>query len=263
MPNVAPDPKAVPIAARLTDKTAIITGAASGMGKAAVERFLAEGANVVAVDLNGDAIAALQVEHSSDGLVTAVIDVTDGGAVQHVVDTTIERFGALDVYFNNAGIPLEARPVEQVDEATWHRVIDVNLTAIYLAARAFVPPMRANGGGSVIVTASASGIRPRPNLSAYSAAKGGAVVLAKALAIELAPDNIRVNALCPLAADTPMLGQFGYGSHDEAYATFAATSPLGRLVTAHEVAAAAAYLASDEAAFMTGLALPIDGGRTI
>ena len=255
-------PQPQPVPDRLAGKVAIITGAASGMGLASARRFLAEGAKVVAVDLNAEALAAIAGEGDADTFFTVAADVTDGAAVQAYVEETVERFGRVDIYFNNAGIPLASTPIEEIDEGTWQRVVDVNLNAIFLAARAVVPVMRGQGGGHLLITASAAGIRPRPTLSAYSAAKAGAVQLARGLAVELAPD-IRVNAICPLAADTPMLEGFGFGTRDQAYATLAATSPMGRLVTAEEVAASAAYLASDEAAFITGVALPIDGGRTV
>jgi 3-oxoacyl-[acyl-carrier protein] reductase len=263
MERAAQPPDPLPVPDRLAGKVAIVTGAASGMGLASTRRFLAEGAKVVAVDLDEEALAALAAEAEEPSLLTVAADVTDGAAVESYVAATVDRFDRLDLYFNNAGIPQAATPVEEIDEPTWNRVVDVNLNAIFLAARAIVPLMREQeGGGHLLVTASAAGIRPRPTLSAYSAAKAGAVQLARGLAVELAPE-IRVNALCPLAADTPMLAGFGFGTHDQAYETLAATSPLGRLVTADEVAAAAAYLASDEASFITGIALPIDGGRTV
>jgi len=255
-------PKPQPVPDRLAGKVAIITGAASGMGLASARRFLAEGAKVVAVDLNEAALAAIADEGEADSFFTVTADVTDGAAVKAYVAETVARFGRVDIYFNSAGIPLASTPVEEIEEETWQRVVDVNLNAIFLAARAVVPQMREQGEGHLLITASAAGIRPRPTLSAYSAAKAGAVQLARGLAVELAP-TIRVNAICPLAADTPMLEGFGFGTHDQAYSTLAATSPMGRLVTAEEVAASAAYLASDEAAFITGVALPIDGGRTI
>jgi 3-oxoacyl-[acyl-carrier protein] reductase len=262
MESAAKPPDPAPVPGRLAGKVAIITGAASGMGRASARRFLAEGAKVVGIDLNEEALCELAGESDGDSLLTVAADVTDGAAVESYVASTVNRFGRLDVYFNNAGIPLAATPIEEIDEPTWNRVVEVNLNAIFLAARAVVPLMKRQGSGHLLITASAAGIRPRPTLSAYSAAKAGAVQLARGLAVELAPE-IRVNALCPLAADTPMLAGFGFGTHEQAYEMLAATAPLGRLVTADEVAAAAAFLASDEAAFITGIALPIDGGRTV
>lgn len=246
-------------ARRLEGRTAIITGAGSGIGRASVERFLDDGANVVAVDIDGDAAdATVAATDAADRAVAATADVTDAAAVQSVVDLALERFGSLDVYYNNAGVPQVAARVEDVDDDTWHRVIEVNLTAIFIAARIVVPIMKQQRSGVILVTASMSGIRPRPQLCAYTAAKGGAVNLAKALAIELAEFGIRVNSVNPVSTDTPMLSQFGAGDHTTANAT-----PLGRLGQAREMAAAAAFLASDDASFVTGSALQVDGGRGI
>jgi 3-oxoacyl-[acyl-carrier protein] reductase len=259
MSDTATAPAVSTVGPRLTGKTSIITGGASGMGLAAVERFLAEGGNVVAVDINDDNLERLASAHAGDdALVTTRADVTDQAAIDAVVADPAARFGSVDVYFNNAGAPLRAKPVMEITDSEWDLMIDVNLKAIFVAARAVVPVMREQGGGAIIITASMAGIRPRPNLSAYSAAKGGAVHLGKALAIELASDNIRVNSVCPVAADTPMLAQFGPGDHVTANKT-----PLGRLCTPEDVAATALWLASDDGGFITGLAIPVDGGRSI
>lgn len=243
---------------RLTGKTSIITGAGSGMGYAAVERFLAEGGDVVAIDLREEGLEKLRAAHGEEHLMTSTCDVTDQQAVSDVVGAAVDRFGAVDVYFNNAGVPFVAKPIEEVTDEDWDVNMAVNLKAILIAARAVVPVMKGQGGGSFIITASMAGVRPRPNLSPYTVAKGGAVHFAKAMAIELAPDQIRVNAICPVAAATPMLAQFGAGDHITAKAT-----PMGRLAEAEEVAAVALFLASDDAAFLTGLAIPVDGGRSI
>ncbi len=255
MSETKPSPAAAP---RLTGKTTIITGAGSGMGYASATRFLAEGANVVAVDLKAEGLERLEAEHGGDSLLTSRCDVTDQEAVDALVASTVERFGALDVYFNNAGIPFVAKPIEEVTDADWDASMTVNLKAILIAARAVVPVMRKQGGGSFIITASMAGVRPRPNLLPYTISKGAAAHFAKAMAIELAPDQIRVNAVCPVAADTPMLPEFGAGDHITAKAT-----PLERLCSAEDVAGMALFLASDDAAFITGLALPVDGGRSI
>jgi 3-oxoacyl-[acyl-carrier protein] reductase len=247
---------------RLSGKVAVITGAGSGIGRASAIQFVKEGAKVVAADLNGSLLETLEEELGAP-VVGVAGDLLDRDVVVRAVTTAQERFGALDIYFNNAGLPFEAKPVETIAPEEWAKVIAVNLTAIYVAATVVVPVMRARGGGSIIVTASMAALRPRPNLSAYTAAKGGAVALSKGLANELAPDNIRVNALCPVAANTPMLSQFGFGSHDQTAEYMVATTPLGRLAEADDVAAAAVYFASDESAFITGTAFPIDGGRGI
>ncbi len=243
---------------RLTGKTSIITGAGSGMGYAAAERFLAEGGNVVAVDLKEGGLNGLEESHGGDALLTRTLDVTDQESITALVADTVKRFGSVDCYFNNAGVPFVAKEIESVDEAEWDLMMDVNLKAIFYAARAVVPVMKEQGGGSFIITASMAGVRPRPNLLPYTVSKGAAVHMAKAMAVELAPHQIRVNAVCPVAADTPMLAEFGAGDHITANAT-----PMGRLVSPEEIGAVALFLASDDAGFVTGLAIPVDGGRSI
>lgn len=249
---------------RLAGKVAIITGAASGIGLAAARRFVQEGARVVVVDLNESNVSQVVGELGAERTLGFVADVTNEERVAQLVATTVERFGKVDIYYNNAGIPMAATPVEDLDLATWQRIMGVNTTAIFLAAKAVVPQMKRQGGGSIIVTASTSGIRPRPGLSAYSASKGAAILLTKALAIELAPAHIRVNAICPVAANTPMLERFGFGAtREEAVQRFVASIPLGRLAEADDIALAAVYLASDEARSVTGITLEVDGGRDI
>jgi 3-oxoacyl-[acyl-carrier protein] reductase len=234
------------------------------MGLASARRFVQEGARVVVVDLDEQKVAQVAQELGAERALGFAADVTDEQRVVQLVATTVQRFGKVDIYFNNAGIPMSATPVEKVDLAQWRRIMDVNVTALFLAAKAVVPQMKHQGGGSIVVTASISGVRPRPGLSAYSASKGAVIVLTKALAIELAPSNIRVNAICPVAANTPMLEQFGFGAtREEAVKRFAETVPLGRLVEADEVALAAVYLASDESRSITGITLDVDGGRGI
>lgn len=242
---------------RLEGKTAIITGAGSGMGLASVERFLEDGANVVAVDINAEAAEAA-VADAGDRAVAYGTDVMDTAGVEQIISETVARYGRVDCYFNNAGVPMIADDVENVSDEVWRKVIDVNLTAFFIAARAVVPVMKEQRSGVILVTASVSGIRPRPRLSAYAAAKGGAIILAKELAMELAEFGIRVNSVNPVSTDTPMLAQFGPGDHRTANAT-----PLGRLGRADEVAAAAAFLASDDASFITGSAVNVDGGRGV
>jgi 3-oxoacyl-[acyl-carrier protein] reductase len=251
-------PQVSSVGPRLTGKTSIITGAGSGMGFASVERFLAEGGDVVAVDLRDDGLEKLRSTHGEEHLMTATCDVTDEQAIRDLVQATVERFGAVDVYFNNAGVPFVAKPIEEVTDEEWDLSMSVHVRAVFIAARAVVPVMKQQGGGSFIITASMAGIRPRPNLGPYTVSKGAAVHFAKALAVELAEYQIRVNAVCPVAAATPMLAQFGAGDHITAKAT-----PMGRLATAEDVAAMALFLASDDARFITGLALPVDGGRSI
>jgi 3-oxoacyl-[acyl-carrier protein] reductase len=244
-------------AERLKGRTAIITGGASGIGLASVRRFLAEGANVVSLDLDGDGAEASVASAGERGLGLAV-DVGDADAVKRAVSHTIDRFGALDCYYNNAGVPMLASFVEDISDEDWQRVLNINLTAVFYAARVVIPHMKARGSGAFLVTASISGVRPRPRLASYTSAKGGAIALAKQLAVEVAEFGVRVNAICPVSTDTPMLSQFGVGDHITANAT-----PMGRLGRPEEVAATAAWLASDDASFITGAAIGVDGGRSV
>ncbi len=249
---------------RLEGKVAIITGAASGIGLASARRFVQQGARVVIVDLDEGKVAQVVQDLGAERASGFVADVTDEQRIARLVAETVERYGKIDIYYNNAGIPLSSTPVEKLELAQWQRIMDVNATAIFLATKALVQQMKGQGGGSIIVTASTAGIRPRPGLSAYNASKGAAILLVKSLAIELAPFNIRVNAICPVATNTPMLEQFGFGAtREEAVQRFAATVPLGHLVEADDIALAAVYLASDEARNITGITLEVDGGRSI
>jgi 3-oxoacyl-[acyl-carrier protein] reductase len=180
------------------------------------------------------------------------------------VQTTMERWGKIDVFFQNAGVPQAARPVEEIPLEEWSRIIAVNLTALFLGAQQVAPIMKEQRSGVILITASIAALRPRPGLSAYVASKGGAVAFTKALALELAPFKVRVNAICPVAVRTPMMTKFGFGSdEEEAERRFVSTIPLGRLTTPDDIAAAALYLASDAASAVTGIALEVDGGRGI
>jgi 3-oxoacyl-[acyl-carrier protein] reductase len=247
---------------RLEGKVAIVTGAASGFGRGIAERFAAEGAKVVIADLDGE--AAERVADEIGGTALGVrVDVADGEAVAALVEGTAARFGRVDIVVNNAGTTHRNRPLLEVDEATYDRIFAVNVKSIYHMAQAAVPVFRAQGGGVMINTASTAGLRPRPGLVWYNASKGAVISLTKAMAIELAPEQIRVNCLCPVAGDTPMLGQFMGEDTPELRAKFVATIPLGRLSTPQDMANAALWLASDEAAFITGVALEVDGGRCV
>ncbi len=237
----------------LSGKVALVTGAGSGIGRATARRFAAAGARVVAVDLDAEACEGL------DALALGA-DVTDADDVARMVATAVDRFGGLDVFHNNAGLPEESKPVTEITREEWDRVLAVNLTAFFLAAQAVVPAMRARGGGSIIVTASIIARRPRPGLAAYIAAKTGVTGLARALALELAGDRIRVNVINPGPARTPMLARFALGAENDAIGS---GLPLGRLVEPEDVAAAAEYLASDAAAAVTGTVLNVDAGRDL
>jgi 3-oxoacyl-[acyl-carrier protein] reductase len=249
---------------RLEGKRTAITGAGSGMGRATAERFVREGARVAVIDIDGDAAEATAAD-LGPGAIALVGDMASESDVDRVAGALEKAFDGLDVFFNNAGIPMAATPLEEVSLADWNRLLSVNLTAIFLAARRVAPMLRrAPAGGVFLITSSISGRRPRPGLSAYTASKGGAIALTTALAVELAPD-IRVNGIAPLAAPTPMLGKFGFAqegeSPEEVQSRLAAAVPLQRLTQPEDIAAAAVYLASDEAAGITGITLNVDSGR--
>ena len=244
---------------RLKDKVAVITGGGSGFGAGICRRFASEGARVVVADLleSGQAVA------QEIGGVFVATDVTKDEDARRMVQTAVDRFGRVDIVVNNAGLPQPPAPIEQTTEAQFDRLMSVNAKAIFLAAKHAVPAMRQQGGGVILNTVSVAAIRPRPNLTAYNASKGAALVMSKSLAIELAPDRIRVNAICPGPGDTPMLAVFVGGDTEAHRAPFLSSIPLGRLCSPEDVANAMVFLASDEASFITGVVLEVDGGRCI
>ena len=242
---------------QLEDKVAVVTGAASGFGEAIARRYAAEGARVVVADLN-DQTGGRIADEIGGAYVHA--DVSDRDDVRAMVRTAVDRYGRLDTMVNNAGVTHVNRPMLEVGEEEFDRIFEVNVKAIYLAAMEVVPLMREQGGGCIVNTASTAGLRPRPGLTWYNASKGAVITMTKSMAAELGPDNIRVNALCPVAGDTPLLPSFLGANTREA---FEATVPLGRLSTSEDVAKAALWLASDEASFITGVALEVDGGRCV
>ena len=251
---------------RLKDKTVIVTGGASGFGEGMIRRFAAEGANTVIADINDKAGEALAREVSGTGTpcIYTHCDVTDSGYIQNLVDSTVEQFKTIDVMVNNAGMPQTNQPMLDVDEDTFQRIFDVNVKSVFLSTKAVVPAMRAQGSGSIINTASTAALRPRPGLVWYNASKGAVTTMTKAMAVELAPDQIRVNALCPVAGETPMLGAFMGGEiTNEMRAAFVASVPMGRLSTPLDMANAALFFASDESSFITGVCMEVDGGRCI
>jgi 3-oxoacyl-[acyl-carrier protein] reductase len=250
---------------RLGGKVAVITGAASGIGRASAERFAAEGARVVVADLDADAAeeAAAAIAESGAEATHVRCDVTRADDARGMVEAAVGRYGKLDVLFNNAGSTNPPRPVEETTEEDLDRALAVNVKGVFLCSRAALPALR-DGGGSIIVTSSIMGVRTRPGFTAYAASKAAAIHLARTLALELAEDGIRVNCLAPVATDTPMLATFvGDRDLEEGRAAFVSTIPLGRLARPSDVASAALYLASDESAYITGAVLPVDGGRGI
>lgn len=248
---------------RLQKKVAIVTGAASGFGAEIARYFVREGAKVVIADLN-DAGAQKVAAEIGSSAVAVKCDVSKRADIDLAVSTAVQKFGSVDIVVNNAGYTHKNQPFLNVDEATYDRCFDVNVKAIYHMINAVVPMMRAKKSGCIINIGSTAGIRPRPGLTWYNASKGAANLLSKSLAVELAGDNIRVNVICPVMGDTGMLGDFmGIPDTPENRAKFISTIPMGRLSVPRDIANAAVFLASEEASFLTGLELPVDGGRTI
>ena len=250
---------------RLEGKTAIITGAASGFGQGIAQRFAIEGANTVIADLNLDRASAVAdtISKSGGAAIAVECDVTSNASVKAMVARTLEEFGTLDCLVNNAGMPQINQPMLEVDEETFDKIFSTNVKSIYLTAIHAIPAMP-ESGGTIINTASTAALRPRPGLTWYNSSKGAVTTLTKSMAVELAPKNIRVNALCPVAGNTPMLGAFMGGEvTPDMEAQFRATIPLGRLSTPQDMATAALFFASDEASFLTGVCLEVDGGRCI
>jgi 3-oxoacyl-[acyl-carrier protein] reductase len=245
---------------RLEGKVALVTGGASGFGLGIVETFAREGAKVAVVDINQ--AAATEVAQKFGGAAIRA-DVAKASDVNAAVERTVAELGGLDIVVNNAGISHRNRPMLEVGEEEFDRVFAVNVKSIYLFAQAAVPHFRKQGGGVFINVGSTAGIRPRPGLVWYNGSKGAVHGLTKAMAIELAPDRIRVCALAPVAGDTPLLATFMGEDTPEKRELFKASIPLGRLSRPDDIANAALYLASDEASLVTGVVLEVDGGRCI
>jgi 3-oxoacyl-[acyl-carrier protein] reductase len=249
---------------QLVGKVAIITGAGSGFGTGMAEAYVREGAKVIVADINAEAGERVAKSLGANAKAIAT-DVANGASVQAMVQACVDSFGVPDIVINNAGTTHRNQPMLQVDEQTFDRVFNVNVKSIYHMAHAVVPVMRARGkGGLIINVGSTAGIRPRPGLCWYNSSKGAVNLLSKAMAVELAPDKIRVNALCPVMGATALLEDFmGMPDTPENRARFLSTIPLGRLCEPKDMAAAAVFLATDAAEFLTGLEMPIDGGRTV
>lgn len=248
---------------RLAGKVAVVTGAGGGFGEGIARLFAAEGAHVALIDIRGDAVSRV-ADAIGGGAMATTADVGDGAAVERAIAAVAERLGDPDIVVNNAGWTHRNQPMLDVDEETFDRVYRINVKSVYLMARAVVPRMRARGGGCIVNIGSVAGLRPRPGLTWYNGSKGAVNVLSQSMAVELAPDGIRVNCICPVLGETGLLESFmGVADTPENRARFIATIPLGRLSRPDDIAHAALYLASDEAQFLTGVLLPVDGGRTI
>ncbi len=245
---------------RLQDKMAIVTGGGSGFGAGIARRFAAEGARVMVADINA---AAAQAIADEIGGLSQAVDVSSNDSVAAMAAAARDAFGTPDILVNNAGITHLPQPMEDVAEEEFDRVLAVNAKSVYLTARHFVPAMKATGRGAILNIASTAGVSPRPRLNWYNASKGWMITATKAMAVELAPHGIRVNALNPVAGETPLLKSFMGEDTPEIRAKFLSTIPLGRFSTPEDIAAAALFLCSDEAGMITGVAMEVDGGRCI
>ena len=249
--------------AALAGKIAIVTGAGGGVGEGIARAYVDAGARVIVADIKAD--AAHRVAQEMGAAASAfTVDVTNKAQVEALVKHCVETFGSPHVVVNNAGTTHKNRPMLEVDEATFDRVFAVNVKSIYHMTQAVLPLLRQQGGGVILNIGSTAGIRPRPGLTWYNASKGAVNLLSKSMAVELGPENIRVNAICPVMGATGLLEDFmGVPDTPENRARFTGTIPLGRLSTAEDIATVAVFLASDAAAFLTGIEFPVDGGRTI
>ncbi len=247
---------------RLSGKVAIVTGAGSGFGEGIAQKFVAEGARVVVMDRDGP--NAERVAEALGPAARALVgDVTMLAAFEEARALAIEAFGHLDILVNNAGVGHLPTPLDEVDEATFDRIANINMRAVYHSARVIVPYFKARKGGVILNIASTGGVSPRPNLTWYNASKGWLITATRGMAVELAPFGIRVNAINPVAGETPLLSTFMGQDTPEIRAKFLSTIPLGRFSTPADMGNAAAFLCSDEAQMITGIAMEVDGGRCI
>ncbi|MBD3845538.1 MULTISPECIES: glucose 1-dehydrogenase [Bosea] len=247
---------------RLKGKTALVTGAAQGFGFGIAETFVREGARVAVLDINGDkAKEAAKAIGRKAFAVTC--DVGKAKSVDKAVEKILAKVGRLDIVVNNAGTTHRNKPMTEVTEEEFDRIFAVNVKSIYLMARATVPHFRQHGGGVILNIGSTAGVRPRPGLTWYNGSKGAANLISQSMAVELAPDKIRVNAIAPVAGETPLLATFMGEDTPERRAQFTASIPWGRFSTPQDIANAALFLCSDEADMVTGSVLAVDGGRCV
>ena len=250
---------------RLKDKVAVVTGAGSGFGAGIAEKFAAEGAAVLVNDVNdqnGERVA--RAIRDAGGRAAYVHgDVSQDADTGSMLAAALKSFGKVDIVVNNAGVSHRNQPMLDVTEADFDRVFAINVKSVYWSARHFVPYFRKQGGGCFVNIASTAGVRPRPGLVWYNGSKGALIVISKAMAVELAPDRIRVNAINPVAGETPLLATFMGQDTPQMREKFVATIPLGRLSQPRDIANAALFLASDDADFITGACLEVDGGRCV
>lgn len=247
---------------RLKGKTAVVTGGASGFGAGIVRKFLAEGARVAVADINAEAAEAFASQLGGQAFAVSV-DVSKNDSVGAMSEVVLARFGGLDILVNNAGVTHLPTALEEVSEEEFDRVLAVNVKSVYLTARHFVPVMKKKGAGAILNVASTAGVSPRPRLNWYNCSKGWMITATRTMAVELAPAGVRVNAINPVAGETPLLKSFMGEDTPEIRAKFLSTIPLGRFSTPEDMGNAACFLCSDEAAMITGVAMEVDGGRCI
>ena len=247
---------------RLEGKAALVTGAGQGFGYGIAEAFVREGARVACLDVKGE-VAEAAARRLGPSAMALKADVSNRVDIERAARAAIDALGRIDIVVNNAGTTHRNKPIMEVEEAEFDRIFAVNVKSIFLAAQAFIPHMRAHGGGVFINVGSTAGLRPRPGLTVYNSSKGAVHVMTKSMAVELAPDKIRVCALAPVAGETPLLAMFMGEDTPEKRAAFKATVPLGRFSTPQDIGQAALFLASDELNFLTGVVLEVDGGRCI
>ena len=245
---------------RLQDKVAVVTGGASGFGAGIVRKFAEEGARVVVADLNVNGAHEIAAEVKGLGI---QVDVADGASVAAMVDATLGAYGRLDILVNNAGTTHYPAPLEEVTEQDFDKVFAVNCKSVFLTAQNIVPVMKKQGQGAILNVASTAGVSPRPRLNWYNASKGWMNTATKAMAVELAPQGIRVNAINPVAGETPLLKVFMGEDTPEIRAKFLSTIPIGRFSTPSDMGNAACFLCSEEASMVTGVCMEVDGGRCI